>query len=57
MDGTWNNLLKVSDWKLLEEFIHRIRRKQLTFVGVVDFMLYLFFDSKMTNSTKGPRFS
>lgn len=57
MDGTWNNLLKVSDWKLLVEFIHRIRRKQLTFVGVVDFMLYLFFDSKMTNSTKGPRLS
>ena len=46
-------MLKVSDWKLLVEFIYRIRRKQLAFVGVVDFMLHLFFDSKMTNSTKG----
>ena len=44
MDGTWNNLLKVSDWKLLVEFIHRIRSKQLTVVGVVDFMLYLLFE-------------
>ena len=52
MDGTWN-MLKVSDWKLLVEFIYRIRRKQLAFVGVVDFMLHLFFVSKMTNSTKG----
>ena len=44
VDGTWNNLLKVSDWKLLVEFIHRIRSKQLTVVGVVDFMLYLLFE-------------
>ena len=44
VDGTWNNLLKVSDWKLLVEVIHRIRHKQLTVVGVVDFMLYLLFE-------------
>ena len=44
VDGAWNNLFKVSDWKLLVEFIHRIRSKQLTVVGVVDFMLYLLFE-------------
>ena len=31
-------LIKESDWKLRVEFIHRMRRKQVAFVGVV--MLY-----------------